>query len=113
MAEVLHSLEVTSNGDELVTWASVGESDTFERYEFKEVVSEISVHAYGTFGGATLTFKGANYDADGVTLQQMDSTSAQCTAEDLLSILDRPLFITPTHSGGSSESVTIKMLVRK
>jgi len=113
MAEIQHAIQTTSLGDLLVTWGGATESDTFQRFEFAESVSEISCHTVGTFGGATVTYKGSNYDADGVALSQMDGTEASATAEDIFSILDRPLYITPTHGGGSSESVTLYMLVRK
>lgn len=113
MAEVEYALQTTEKGDALVTWSNVTEADTFQRFEFAEAVSEISCHIVGTFGGATVTFKGSNYGADGIALSQMDGSAATALVEDIFSILDRPLYITPTHSGGSSESVSIYMLVRK
>lgn len=113
MAEIQYTITKTPEGDALITWPSVTEADTFQRFELNRAASEISVHIVGTFGSATLDIKGSNYDADGVTLLQMDGTTAIVASEDIFSILDRPLYLTPTHSGGSSESVTIYMLVRK
>jgi len=113
MAEIEYSLSTTFLGDALVTWTGATESDTFQRFELAEAVAEISCHTVGTFGSATITYKGSNYEAEGVALTQMDGTDAVATDENIFSILDRPLFITPTHSGGTSESVTVYMLVRK
>ena len=113
MAEIAYEPTVTTGGDWLITWPTVTESDTFQRYELDRAVSEISVHTVGTFGSATVLMKGSNYAATGVTLTQMSGADASVTAEDIYSVLDRPRYITPTHSGGSSESVTIYMMVRR
>lgn len=113
MAEIDAVKTITTNGDLTLTWADVTESDTFGRFDFAEVVKEISVHVHGTFGGATVVVKGSNYDAEGVTLSQLTGLAASVAAEALFSLLERPKFIQPVHSGGSSESVTVVMLVKR
>lgn len=113
MAEIPYSIETLPNRTQVVTWVNVTEADTFQRYTMPGTVSEISVHIRGTFGGATVVIKGSNHAADGVALDEMDGTASSTTAEDIYSILDRPLYITPTHSGGTSESVTVNMAVRR
>lgn len=114
MAEISYTLSTTSKGDALVTWLNVTENDTFEMYALNEAVNEISVHILGTFGGATIAITGSNKaGTSGPTLAQIGGTAASVTSADIFSILDRPLEITPTITGGSSSSVSIYMLLRK
>jgi hypothetical protein len=113
MAEIAFALSNTEKGDTLVVWADVTESDTFQMFELDRAVSEVSVHIKGTFGGATVVITGSNHVGNtGPTLEQIGNSAARATTEDLFSILDRPLEITPSASSGSSQSVSIYMMVR-
>jgi hypothetical protein len=114
MAEIAYDKQITGNGDLLLIWSPVTENDTFQSYGFEEVVSEISVHVKGTFGGATFSLTGSNHAGNtGPTLQQIGGTDAEATVEDIFSLLDRPLEITPTATSGSSQSLSVYMLIRK
>lgn len=113
MATVNPTKAVTDRGDLVLTWADVTEADAFGRFNFEEVVSEVSVHIHGTFGGATVAIKGSNHDDEGTTLSRIDGTVAEATSEAIFSLLDRSLYIQPTHSGGSSETVTVTALVKR
>jgi hypothetical protein len=114
MAEISYEIQTTEYGDALITWAGVTEADTFQQYQLKEAVSEISVHVSGTFGGGTVSIDGGNIAGEMIGLTQIGGAAdATATAADIFSILDRPLFIQPSHSGGTSAAVSIYMLVRK
>lgn len=113
MAEVSYVISTTDKGDLLLTWSSVTEADTFQQYELSEVVSEISCHITGTFGGATVVIQGGNVSSEMLDLLQIDGSATSTTAADIFSLLDRPLYIQPSASGGSSQSVDVYMLVRR
>ena len=114
MADIAYDIATTADGDALVTWAAVTEADTFKQYPLKEAVSEISIHITGTFGGSTVSIDGGNITGEMLPLTQIGAAAAAtATAADIFSLLDRPLFLQPSHTGGTSESVTIYMLVRK
>ncbi len=113
MAEINYNLSTTSGGDALVTWLAVTESDTFETYDLKEAVSEISVHINGTFGGSTVTVQGGNDGSTFLALTQLIGATASTEVADIFSILDRPLKIKPLAASGSSQSINVYMLVRK
>lgn len=113
MPEIAYSIETTEKGDALVSWVDVTESDTFQTFDLDRAAAEISVHIKGTFGGATVSITGSNHAGNaGPTLQQIGGSNASATAEDIFSVLDRPLELTPTASGGTSQSVSVYMMVR-
>lgn len=113
MSEIATVIQTTDKGDLLVTWPDVTEADTFAAYDLEEAVSEISIQIGGTFGSATVVIQGSNDATSYVDLMQMNGLAASALAADLFSILDRPMQIKPSTSGGSSQSSTVTMLVRR
>lgn len=112
MAEITYSITTRPRGTQLVTWSGVTESDTFQQYTLDGPPAEISCHITGTFGSATVVMQGGNVDSEMLDLVQIGGSAASATSADIFSLLDRPLYIQPSHSGGTSESVTVYMLVR-
>ena len=95
---------------QVITWANVTESDTFVAFTFQEMPQDISIEVDGTFGGASVTMLGANSTA-AVALTAMDGSTAAWTADAIFSILQRPGSLTPTAAGGSSQSLTVTMIL--
>jgi acetyl-CoA carboxylase carboxyltransferase component len=112
MAVIAHTVTALNDRERLVTWATATEADTFDTFTFTTLPQEISVHVKGTFGGATVVLAGANSGTPTATLAQTSTSAASCTAEDMFNIIDTPRYIAPTHSGGSSESVSVYMWVK-
>jgi len=94
-----------------VTWTGVTESDTFVAYTFDKLAQDISVHTSGTFGSATVVYKVANNGGSGVNATDLGGTAISHTAEAITSVRERPLTIQPSASGGSSQSLTVTMVV--
>ena len=113
MAEIAYTISSKADRATLYTWAAVTESDTFQQLALDAAFSEISVHITGTFGGATVTIQGGNVSTEMLNLLQIGGATASATAADIFSLVDRPLYIQPSHSGGTSESMNVYMLVRK
>lgn len=112
MAEINYTVSRDAN-TQVVTWSDVTDADTFQRFRCDGTYEEISVHVFGTLGGATVAINGANYDADGVAMTKIGGGAAEASAESLFSLVERPGFITPTHAGGASESTTVVMRLLK
>jgi hypothetical protein len=113
MAEIEYNVQTTGKGDLLLTWADVTENDTFQAFQLEEVVSEISVQIGGTFGGATVKITGSNDGSSFLDLLQLDGAATDATEADLYSLLERPLWVQPSASGGASQSIKVTVLVRR
>ena len=92
------------------TWASVTESDTCLALDIQELPQDISVEFDGTWGGASGTIVGTNNTAT-IPMTAMDGSTAAWTADALFSMLQRPGSITPTFAGGSSQSMTVTIIL--
>lgn len=113
MANISAVKSLTEQEDLLLTWSSITESDTALTVDLEQVVEEISIQLTGTFGGATVLIQGSNDGTNYETLKQLDGSSASFTAVALASILERPLYLKPSISGGSSQSITIVAMVKQ
>lgn len=90
-------------------WAAVTEADTFVAVSMPEYL-RASVHISGTFGSATVVLKGSNTGTNFFGLDDIEGTAISMTAEGLKQVQEGTIYYQPTHSGGSSESVTVTML---
>lgn len=112
MAVIPYSVDrVHASTKHVVTWASVTEADTCAAFTLQELPLDISAHIYGTFGGATGVLKIANGGGSGVNAKSLDSVAISMTTEGLVSVLERPNTITPTFSGGTSQSLTVAIIL--
>jgi len=112
MAVISYTVErVHPSTKHIVKWAAVTENDTCEAFTLQELPLDISAHIYGTFGGATGVLKIANGGGSGVNAKSLDSVAISIAAESLVSMLERPNTITPTFSGGTSQSLTVAIIL--
>ena len=114
MATIAYTESYSQDARKLkITWENVTEADICQTFDFGNVLpADISIEADDTsaWGGATLTMVGSN-GGGGVACTSMNESTASWTANALFSILQRPNDITPTLTGGTSQSVTIYMVV--
>lgn len=88
-----------------ITWTSVTENDTFGAVQCGMKYPNRNVQVIGTFGSATVLFKGSNDGTNYATLTTHDGSN--WTSTGLRSIVQTTQYVQPTHSGGTSESVTV------
>lgn len=92
-----------------VVWSAVTESDTFVAVAMPGYF-RASVHVSGTFGGATVLLKGGNTVVNVFGLNDLQDSAISMTSEGVAEVQEGTRYYQPTHSGGSSESVTVTML---
>lgn len=101
---------VGNNAAQLVIWTPVTEADTCAPVSFPDLTDR-SVHAYGTFGSATVAVHGSNNNGVSfVALNDPGGTVIGITSEKIKAILENSQQIKPVMSGGSSQALSVAIL---
>jgi hypothetical protein len=114
MATIVPTKVLVGNGDGstfTMTWTPVTESDVCQAVSLPEYADK-SVHASGTFGGASVRVYGSNNGSTFVALNDASSTAIAISAEGIKQVLENTLLVKPDCTGGSAQSLTITMLFR-
>jgi hypothetical protein len=109
MAEIAHNGK--RKGNWLVfEWLAVTEADTFEDLYLNHNVSDILIEAEGTFGAAILTLNGwVVTEAAAFACVSPDGTAISLTADGSAPVRDAFPNFRPVHSGGTSESIDVRI----
>lgn len=94
-----------------VIWTPVTEADTCVAVEYPEF-SDKSIQVLGTFGSASVALQGSN--DSGVTfaaLHDPGGTAIAITSAGIKAVLENSQQIKPVATGGSSQSLSIAMLL--
>lgn len=94
------------------TWVGVGDADTCSPVAFPDYPDR-SIQVSGTFGSATITWKGSNNGTDYSALKNTDGDDISITGTDLVQVSDLAGYSKPLTSGGTGSKVTITMIARK
>ncbi len=96
-----------------VIWTPVTEADTFVAFQASGYADK-SVQVTGTMGSATVLLKGSNDGTNYAGLTDPQGNAISFTTNTVIKqIEEATLWIQPTHSGGSSESVTVTVFMVK
>ena len=71
-----------------------------------------AVQVTGTFGGATITLQVSNDSTNFVTLKDSAGTDISLTASGMREFSTAALYLKPTSSGGTSDNVTVTVILR-
>jgi len=76
--------------------------------------SDRSVHVSGTFGGATIVFKGSNNDSvSGVVLTDPQGNAITKTSESIEAVTELTQTVWPESSGGTGTAVIVDLFMHK
>lgn len=89
-----------------IVWSAVTENDTFGAVQCGSGYTDRIVELAGTVGGATILIKGSVAGSNYYTLNG-PSGPLSLAAVGMSAIVESTPYLQPTHSGGSSESVTV------
>ena len=93
-----------------VQWTPVTEADTCRPIQFPEF-SDKSIQVSGTFGGASVALNGSNDGTNFAALRDPSSTTIAITQAGIKAVLENTWQVQPSVTGGSSQSLTITLLV--
>ena len=113
MATITPTITAVGRGDGStlqIVWTPVTESDTCAPISFPEM-SDKSIQVLGTFGGCSVAMNGSNDGTTYAALRDPSSTTIAISAAGIKAVLENTMFLQPSPSGGSGQSITINMLV--
>lgn len=118
MAAINPTYQYVGNGEHtvVVTWAGVTQADTFTPVGPRWAdYSDRNCQLVGTFGGATVIWKGSNNgtDYEPLTDPQGNAISKTIAGTTLEQITENTLFVQPTHSGGAGETMAAILVMRR
>lgn len=97
-----------SNGArQIITWSGMATGDTIVSANTdNRPTRHVTLHLYGTWGGATVTLTGSFDDSNFTIVPDSTGTSISETADVVLSVGTMLRYWKPNISGGSGDSVT-------
>lgn len=111
MAEIAYSQAKGSEGT-VITWTGVTEADTFAPLNLDRVYTKATIQIGGTFGGATVVVNGSNDNTTYAGLSNQAGTAISVTAAAIKSVYEAPNYIQPSASGGTAQSLTVKLFLK-
>lgn len=109
------SVDISYHQDRSVyvwTWAALTENDTAASLDLGDYEAA-AVEFSGTFGSATIVLQGSVLGTTYTGLKDLGGTSISATSAAWQSVREQPRLVRPSASGGSSQSLTITLLVRR
>lgn len=88
------------------SWLTLDDAETGSAQEMASNPDK-SVHATGTWDGATLVVQGSNDNADWVGLTDYDGNAISCTDDCLVGVRENVRYIRPVTSGGGTTSINV------
>jgi len=96
-----------------VTWTGASTGDTLEAFGLIDTAAVAgSVQMTGTFGGATVVMQVSNDGATWFTTKDMSNTDVSATAGAYFEFTSAGLYLRPSVSGGTGDSVDVVMSLR-
>lgn len=106
MAAISPRITYPEKGVIQVQWPLVTENDTFAAANVGSRHTDRAVTLQGTIGGATILVKGS-YDGTNYHTLTGTTGSASFAAAGQTALIEATPYLQCTHSGGSSESMTV------
>lgn len=113
MATIKPTVTAVGRGDGStlqVIWTPVTEADTCAAVSYPECADR-SVQVAGTFGSSSTAVQGSIDGTNYASLNDPGGTVIALTAAGIKGILENTVYVKPVTTGGSSQSLTISMLV--
>lgn len=112
MSVIAATITSLPNKVTLAQWALVTENDTCSPVEYA-ASADRSVQIAGTFGASTVLIAGSNDGTNYVTLTDPQGNAVSKTTAAIETLEEVTRYIKPTMSGGTGQSLTISLLLRR
>jgi len=98
---------------DLYKWEALATGDTVNSLQIDDLAVELVFHAFGTFGGGTLTINGSN--DQGTTFSGLTNGAgnvAALAAAGFVSVREQALKFKPEMTAGTADDVDVWLLIR-
>lgn len=96
-----------------VTWTGAATGDTLEEFGLIDTAAVAgSVQITGTFGGATAVMQVSNDSTTWFTAKDMSNTEVSATADAFFEFSSSALYLRPSISGGTGDTIDIVLSLR-
>jgi len=97
----------------VVSWTGISTGDTINSYAIPEEFGAIGcAQITGTFGGATVVMQVSNDNTTWFDLTDLQGAVISATANTFADFSTAAIYIRPSITGGSSDSVNVKVAFR-
>lgn len=96
-----------------LTWEGMATGDTLVASPVQRPGGAVAaVQITGTFGGSTVTLQGSEDDSTYIGLTDVHGTAISATSAARFELSTAALYLNPTISGGTGDSVTLHVTLR-
>lgn len=93
-------------------WSGVSTADSGEALTVDNLAVEMYFNATGTFGGATVGLEGSVDGVNWFTITDAADATIAMTAAGVVEFKKQPLYLRPTITGGTGDSLQIMVFIR-
>jgi|SRR6056300_458744 len=113
MATVTPTYDSISPTARVVTWTGIATGDTINPITPDHARPAIgTVTMEGTWGSSTVALQGSNDGTNYFTLKNPQGTDISATGDAMFEVSTAVLYIRPTPSGGSGDSINVILAMR-
>jgi len=120
MATIVSTSKQIDKKTRAFTWAAMGNADVGDWIQIPKDPDKV-FQVFGTFGGATVVLQGTNdpnaittpSSANPITLTDPLGNNVSFTSAGMKQVLEDPIFVRPSTSGGSGTSITVILSSRR
>lgn len=98
--------KVDLSGVRVRTWSNMTTGDVGEPIILTKF-NDRTIHATGTFGGATVTLEGSNDGVEFLPMRDVFNAVVSASSAKLITLTEVPLYVRPAITGGVGTSINL------
>jgi hypothetical protein len=107
------SANIQAQDTKRVDWTGIITGDTIVSFGIPAKVGAVgAVQIDGTFGGATVTLQASNDNATFFQMKDVNNTNISATSAGYFEFRTGAMYIRPVVTGGSANSINVKVALR-
>jgi hypothetical protein len=109
MATIQGSGRIDEDGGYNYTWTPITQADSGNAILLPAHFQDMSIQAFGTFGGGTVELQGSMDGVNFIKIQDWANADIQMTTTKIFRMNNLPKFVKPVATAGAGMSVTVQL----